>query len=60
MVFFRLVFGFLLFASVGCFAIYALTSDMLWRRRGLFIVKWTVGVAFAFFAVLIAIRLAGA
>jgi hypothetical protein len=34
------------------------TSQVVWRRRGLVIVKWTVLAAFGFFAVLILERLA--
>ena len=54
----RLVFGLLLLAGVLCFAMYVGTSQVVWRRRGLVIVKWTVLAAFAFFAVLILERLA--
>ncbi|MDH4053179.1 MAG: hypothetical protein OEU93_16530 [Rubrivivax sp.] len=58
MTFFRLVVGLLLFAGVLCFAMYVGTGQVLWRRRGLVIVKWTVLAALAFFAVLILERLA--
>ncbi len=57
-VLFRLVFGLLLAAGLVCFALYAATGQRLWRVRGLRIVKWTLAAALAFFAVLIAERLA--
>jgi hypothetical protein len=57
MVAFRLVFGLLLAAGVLCFAMYIGTNQIVWRRRGLVIVKWTVLAAFGFFAVLILERL---
>ncbi len=53
MVLFRLVFGLLLVSGLLCFAIYIGTSDVLWRRRGVVIVKWTVVAALVFFAGLI-------
>jgi hypothetical protein len=56
--FFRLVFGGLLLAGVLCFAMYVGTQQVVWRRRGLVIVKWTVIAACGFFAVLIVQRLA--
>jgi len=59
MVAFRLVFGLLLVAGMGCFAAYVWTSQPVWRRRGVVIVKWTLFAAFGFFAVLIAERLLG-
>ena len=55
---FRLVFGLLLVAGLLCFAMYIGTAQVLWRQRGLVIVKWTVLAAFGFFAVLILERLA--
>ena len=58
MLVFRLVFGLLLVAGLLCFALYIGTSQTVWRRRGLVIVKWTVVAAFGFFAVLILERLA--
>ena len=58
MVAFRIVFGVLLFAGVLCFAMYAATGQLGWRRRGVVIVKWTLLAAFGFFAVLIVQRLA--
>jgi hypothetical protein len=58
MVAFRLVFGLLLVSGLLCFAMYIGTQQMVWRRRGLVIVKWTVIAALGFFAVLVLERLA--
>jgi len=55
---FRLVFGLLLLSGLLCFAMYIGTNQVVWRRRGMVIVKWTVLAAFGFFAVLILERLA--
>ena len=55
---FRLVFGLLLVAGILCFAMYVGTGQLVWRRRGVLIVKWTVVAALGFFAVLILERLA--
>ena len=55
---FRLVFGLLLVCGLLCFAMYVGTGQMVWRQRGIVIVKWTVVAAFGFFAVLILERLA--
>ena len=55
---FRLVFGLLLVAGILCLAMYAGTGRVVWRQRGLLIVKWTVVAALGFFAVLILERLA--
>ena len=60
MVGFRLVFGLLLVASLLCFAMYIGTSQIVWRRRGIVILKWTLIAAFGFFAVLILQRVAQA
>lgn len=57
MVFFRLVFGLLLVASLLCFAMYVATQQPVWRRRGSVVLKWTVLAAAGFFAVLILERL---
>lgn len=54
----RLVIGLLLFAAVLCFALYIGTRQVVWRRRGIVIVKWTVLAGLGFFAVLILERLA--
>lgn len=58
MLVFRLVFGLLLVSGLLCFAMYIGTGQMVWRRRGIVIVKWTVIAALGFFAVLILERLA--
>jgi hypothetical protein len=58
MLVFRLVFGLLLVAGVLCLAMSIGTGQVVWRRRGLRIVKWTVLAALGFFAVLILERLA--
>jgi hypothetical protein len=55
---FRLVFGLLLVAGLLCFAMYVGTRQVVWRRRGIVIVKWTLIAAAGFFAVLILERLA--
>jgi hypothetical protein len=54
---FRLVFGLLLAAGIVCLAMYAGTGQLVWRQRGLLIVKWTLIAALGFFAVLILERL---
>ncbi len=54
---FRLVFGLLLVAGILCLAMYAGTGQLVWRKRGLLIVKWTLVAALGFFAVLILERL---
>ena len=46
-----------LLAGLACFAAYAWTSDIRWRRRGLRIVSWSIFSALFFFAVLFAQRL---
>ena len=53
----RLVVLLLLAATLLCFALHALTGVAAWRLRGLRILKWTVLVGLAFFALLIAERL---
>jgi hypothetical protein len=58
MLIFRAVFGLLLLAGILCLAMYVATGAMVWRQRGLLIVKWTVLAALGFFAVLILERLA--
>jgi hypothetical protein len=58
MLVFRLVFGLLLVAAVLCFAMYIGTGQVVWRRRGVVVLKWTVLAALGFFAVLILERLA--
>jgi hypothetical protein len=51
MVAFRLVFGLLLLASLLSFVMYLVTGNLVWRRRGVAILKWTVIGALGFFAV---------
>ncbi|CAN5225917.1 hypothetical protein BH11PSE10_BH11PSE10_00210 [soil metagenome] len=58
MLIFRLVVGLLLFSGVVCFALYIGTRQVVWRTRGIVIIKWTVLAGLAFFAVLILERLA--
>ena len=58
MMLFRLVFGLLLVAGLLCFAVYIGTGQVVWRQRGIVVVKWTVVAALGFFAVLILERLA--
>ena len=58
MLIFRLVFGLLLVAGLLSFAAYVATGQVVWRRRGIVIVKWTLIAALGFFAVLILQRLA--
>ena len=58
MLIFRLAVGLLLFSGVVCFALYLGTRPVVWRKRGLVIIKWTVLAGLAFFAVLILERLA--
>jgi len=58
MLIFRLVVGLLLFAGVFCFAMYIGTRQVVWRQRGLTVIKWTVLAGLGFFAVLILERLA--
>lgn len=58
MAIFRLIAGLVAMAAVLCFAMYIGTSEAVWRRRGVLILKWTVMAALVFFAVLILERLA--
>jgi hypothetical protein len=58
MLVFRLIFGLLLVAGLLSFAIYVATGQVVWRRRGIVIVKWSVVAALGFFAVLVLERLA--
>jgi hypothetical protein len=52
-VLFRLVFGLMLLAAIGCFGMSLVTRDPMWRRRGVLILKWTLFTAVGFFAVLL-------
>ncbi len=58
MLIFRLVFGLLLLASLLCFAMSIGTGQVVWRRRGLLVLKWALLAALGFFGVLILERLA--
>ena len=58
MLIFRLVFGLLLLASLLCFAMSIGTGQVVWRRRGLVVLKWALLAALGFFGVLILERLA--
>jgi hypothetical protein len=53
----RLVFLLLLVGGLLCFAVYVGTSNPIWRRRGLLLVKWAVMAGLGFFAVLLLERL---
>jgi len=57
MLVFRLLFAGLLVAGLLCFAMYIGTARVVWRRRGIVIVKWTVIAGLGFFAVLVLERL---
>ncbi|HET9823499.1 MAG TPA: hypothetical protein VFQ16_16910 [Burkholderiaceae bacterium] len=54
----RLVFGLLLVAGLLCFAAYVATGNVLWRRRGLVVIKWTVIAGLGAAAVIVLERLA--
>ncbi len=58
MVIARVIIGLLALAAVLCFASYAVTGQARWRQRGWRIVKWTLVSGLAFFAVLVAERVA--
>ena len=58
MLIFRLVFGLLLLASLLCFAMGIGTGQVVWRRRGILVLKWALLAALGFFGVLILERLA--
>ena len=53
----RLLVMLLAVAAVLCFALYGLTRQPRWRRRGVLILKCTVGAAVLFFALMIMDRL---
>jgi hypothetical protein len=59
MIFVRALSLLLLISSGMCFAIYAFTSQVLWRDRGVKLLKVFVVVALIFFGVLAAERLFG-
>jgi hypothetical protein len=54
---FRALLLLMLLAGVACFAAYAVSGQIRFRRYGLRLVQWTVIAGLAFFAVLIALRL---
>ncbi|OGB03240.1 MAG: hypothetical protein A3E25_03480 [Burkholderiales bacterium RIFCSPHIGHO2_12_FULL_69_20] len=58
MLIFRLVFGLLLLAALLCFAMGIGTGQVVWRRRGILVLKWALLAAAGFFGVLILERLA--
>ena len=58
MLIFRLVFGLLLLAALLCFAMGIGTGQLVWRRRGILVLKWALLAAAGFFGVLILERLA--
>jgi hypothetical protein len=58
MLVFRWIVLLLLIAGILCFAMYVGTGDVLWRTRGLTVVKWAVVAGLGFFAVLALERLA--
>lgn len=58
MLIFRALVGFLLVASLLCFAFYLGTGQPGYKRWGVLILKWMVIAALAFFAVLLLGRIA--
>ena len=52
MVFFRTVVLLMLVLGVACFAVYAITGSLQYRRVGVRLVTWTVIAGLVFFAVL--------
>lgn len=57
MLIFRALVGFLLVASLLCFAFYLGTGQHGYKRWSLLILKWMIIAALAFFAVLILSRI---
>lgn len=55
---FRLVLALLVAAALVCFALYVGTRQVVWRQRGILVLRWTVMAGLAFFAVLILERVA--
>jgi hypothetical protein len=55
---FRLAIMLLLVAAGACFALYAGTGNLKFRRIGLVVLKWTLLAALGFFAALFLQRLA--
>ncbi len=58
MLIFRLVFGLLLVVALLCFGAFVATGEVVWRQRGVLVLKWAVLAALGFFGVLILERLA--
>ena len=54
----RWIFMLLGLAAIVCFAFYAGTGELRYRRIGLVILKWSVTAGLAFFAVLLLEQLA--
>ena len=57
MLLFRWAMLLFLLAAAVCFALYAGTGQVAFKRYGLVTLKWTLIAAFAFFAVLVLERL---
>ena len=49
----RLIVGGLLLWSAGCFVLYMLTRNLVWRHRGVRVLRWTVLSVLGFFLVLV-------
>lgn len=58
MLLFRWLIFLLLIGAAVCFAFYAGTGQVRYRRWGLITLKWTLIAAFGFFAVLVLQRIA--
>jgi hypothetical protein len=58
MLLFRWLIFLLLIGAAVCFAFYAGTGQVRYRRWGLVTLKWTLIAAFGFFAVLVLQRIA--
>ncbi len=52
MLLFRWLLILLMLAAGACFALFAITGQIRFKRYGLLILKWTLVSAFGFFAVL--------
>ncbi|HEY6133156.1 MAG TPA: hypothetical protein VIW70_04190 [Rubrivivax sp.] len=57
MLIFRLVVGLLLVSSVLCFGVFLATGQVIWRRRCVLILKWTLIALVGFAAVILLERL---
>jgi hypothetical protein len=58
MLIFRTLVLLLMVAGLLCVGLYMATGQIVWRRRGLVVIKWTVIAGLAFFAVLLLERIA--